>query len=428
LEQLKTNLPGGSLWLNRRFNFLICSQIVSNLGDWMYILALIILIGVRWHSSPITISMMMLCITTPVLLLGPLAGVLADHFNRTVLMIISNLAMAGCIFAIPLVPAKWMVFCLLICIGAFESLFSPSEQAKLKEIVLPEQLDSAIPLTSTIAQLTKVIGPGLSGILVGIFGANIGFYLDSISFVISTIFLLFTGFKGTNITSTESEASSSGSIFEQFLDGWSYLRKQRSLLIGAILVALIILVLQLSDSQFITILRLLPHLSANFFGYAIATSGLGAVLSAILIGKYPKPSSIFFISSGSIIVGLGFGGIAMAIDLHVDKWVILGLSFFTGFGAGLVFTPFQLMVQKMTAEEFTGRVFGFVGSLTTAAALMGPLAGGLLITVTGAIDGFLITGIGLATIGAISIAFKNWIEPRTSHAKSNECIQGTTST
>lgn len=126
-------------------------------------------------------------------------------------------------------------------------------------------------------------------------------------------------------------------------------------------------------------------------------------------------------------VGIGFGGIALVVALQVNQWVIPAPSFLAGAGAGMVITPFELMVQRATPNEFTGRVFGLIGSLTTGAALVGPLIGGIVITLAGAVMGFLITGFGLATIGVIAIVFKSWIEPRSHDAKGNGILQESTS-
>ncbi|WP_051263101.1 MFS transporter [Tuberibacillus calidus] len=70
---------------------LLLAQIISNLGDWLDILALMALIALKWGASPLAMSMTMLCLACPSMVLGSVAGVLADRLNRKSLMIISDL-------------------------------------------------------------------------------------------------------------------------------------------------------------------------------------------------------------------------------------------------------------------------------------------------------------------------------------------------
>lgn len=376
------------------------------------------LIGVRWHGSPLTISLMMLCITAPTLLLGPVCGVIGDKFNRTMIMMVSNTCMAASVAVIPLLAKRWEVFLLLVIIGSFESLFSPAEAGKLREIVADDQLERAIPINSSISQIAKVAGPGLSGLLVGAMGPNIGFYLDAASFLLSNGCLAFTGFRRhTAINSADGETSMEpmSSFREQMREGWKYIQNRRALWFGVLFLCVTLLILQLTDSQFVTLLRLVPSASANLFGYTMAGSGFGALVASLLLSRYTKGLTFLTMAFGTVSMGVAFGLEAVLVHVHAPWSLVPIVALFGGGGAGLVFIPFQTIAQRNTEEAYTSRVFGFIGSASTSAALVGPLLGGLLISLTGPVFGFLMTGLGLVMIGLILPLFRTWIEPRNAH-------------
>lgn len=421
-EQL--SVQRDSLFRNKRYLFLISAQAVSNLGDWLYILALFIEVGIRWHSSPTIVSIMMLSLSGPIILFGPLAGVLADRFNRTLLMIISNLVMALLIAMIPLLPARWEVFVILIGVGTFQALFGPAEQGKLKEIVSNELMHRAVSTNTSITQLTKIVGPGLSGLLVGSLGTMSAYYMDSASFILSTLLLLFTGFRRKLSETDESNVPIANESFLQRVRvGWAHIVKSHILWFGTLLITVIMLLVQLTDSQFVTLFRLLPSMSPNLFGYVMAASGMGALLVALVTAKFEWTSAMLAMAIGALALGIGFGGEALMVHYRANQWLLQLGALIVGAGASFVFIPFQTLAQRNTPAELSGRVFGVIGSLTTGSALLGPVAGALVITAFGPILGFLVTGLGLIAIGMTTIFLKNWIEPRRGHvSESNRGI------
>ncbi|MDA8344925.1 MAG: MFS transporter [Thermaerobacter sp.] len=82
------------LWRNRQFLLLSAAQLCSNLGDWLFSLALFVLIGLRWHGTPLEVGFAIVCNVLPVMLLGPIAGALADRAPRKALMLLSNVLCA----------------------------------------------------------------------------------------------------------------------------------------------------------------------------------------------------------------------------------------------------------------------------------------------------------------------------------------------
>ncbi|GGH74066.1 MFS family permease [Pullulanibacillus pueri] len=88
---------------NKGYVTLISAQTISNLGDWLTILALMALLAIKWEASPLALSIAMLCLAVPNIFFGSFSGVIADRFNRKILMIATDvlraLVMIGIVFS-----------------------------------------------------------------------------------------------------------------------------------------------------------------------------------------------------------------------------------------------------------------------------------------------------------------------------------------
>lgn len=176
---------------NRSFVTLMVAQAISNLGDWLHLLAILTLVGIRWNATPWEITFVTLSAALPILLTGPFAGTLADRLNRKWLMIVADGARIIIVGALIFADQIWHVYILLVLKSLFDVIFSPAKNGKLKEIVPREQLAQAVSISSVIEQMSKIIGPALGGLLVAAFGITWCFVLDSASFLISGIILLW---------------------------------------------------------------------------------------------------------------------------------------------------------------------------------------------------------------------------------------------
>lgn len=426
---------------NRKYLVLMAAQAISNLGDWLYILALFVMVGFRWHGSPMTISLMMLCLTGPMVLLGPFTGLLADKWNRTTLMMVSNLVMAVLVGLIPWLPTRSLVFVVLAVVGVFQSIFNPAESGKLKEIVSDEHMQQAASINSSIVQLTKIIGPGISGFLVGMFGSLSAFWLDALSFVLSTILLVFTGFKATFrdeaspspalVESEQVDSTEKTTAKQRFLEGIHHIRKTRSLWVGTAILTIALLIIQMTDAQLVTLIRLMPGASGRLVGLIMALSGAGGLVAALLIASMKWKSANRVMALGCLAMGVAIALVAISVQyavLHLQHlnaaWIglICILSIAIGGAAGFVFIPFQSMAQKCTPSHLTGRVFGAIGSLTTAAALLGPVLGGVIVVLIGVIQAYATTAVLLLLMGALAFVFSNWLDQGTASGESESSV------
>lgn len=388
---------------NKGFVTLMLAQTISSIGDWLSIVAIITLVGLKWNASPMEVSFIFLCLAAPMALFGPIAGSFADRFNRKTLMILSDLIRAGLIFVLTLADTLLVVYVCLFAVGIFSSVFIPAKNGKLKELVSDTEMKSAMSFSAMIDSSTKVLGPFLSGMLVSALGSQLVFLVDSITFIVSAFIIFFLPKTVHSLESKNQENKLKTSIKTEFTIGFSFIKNNQFLLIGLFFLGISLLLIQLADSQLIVLIRELTSASPDLFGYLVTASGIGMFLAGFILARKTEYNSFILMLIGALGLGISFG--MMALFTFFDAglsmiWMPL-FGFLAGFSASLVFVPFHASVQIETPVHMTGRVFGVVNSVATTATITGPLLGGWLSTVVGVLPAFLISSTFLVFISLI---------------------------
>ncbi|MCX7926857.1 MAG: MFS transporter [Candidatus Omnitrophica bacterium] len=182
---------------NRNFFLLWLGQIVSQLGDRLNQMALIALVYSRTPGSALSLAKTISFTIIPVFIIGPIAGVYVDRWDRRRTMYLADLIRAFFVFLIAAIFIEqglgwiYLAIFLIFSVGRF---FVPAKMAIIPEIVSQQHLVIANSLVHTTGMIAAVVAFGISGIVVERLGPQGGFYLDALSFLFSAfcIFLLTT--------------------------------------------------------------------------------------------------------------------------------------------------------------------------------------------------------------------------------------------
>jgi len=176
---------------NPNFRRLWGAQIVSEIGDWFYSLAIYNLL-LQFTGQARSVALALVLQVIPQTLVGPIAGVVNDRIRRKLVMIASDLARVVIVLAMLLVRSRstvWLVYPLLFLESVMWAFFEPARTAAIPNITTDQDLIVANTLSSTTWSLNLVFGATLGGIALALLGRNIAFVLNAMSFLVSALLI-----------------------------------------------------------------------------------------------------------------------------------------------------------------------------------------------------------------------------------------------
>src|SRR5436189_575920 len=190
-ERAKSVGYGELLRNNRSFRLLWLGQVVSQMGDWFDTIA-VYTIALRLTGSSRSVALIMVARFLPTVVLGPGAGVIADRFSRRSIMIASDIMRAIVVLGFLFVrrpDQMWLVYLLTVLQLAFSTFFEPAKTAVIPSIVSDRELVPANAIAAVTWSVMLTLGAAVGGFVAGLFGTNVAFVLDSLTFVASAILI-----------------------------------------------------------------------------------------------------------------------------------------------------------------------------------------------------------------------------------------------
>ena len=159
----------------RDLRLLLSAGLISTSGDWILTIGLIYRVYVVTGST-VASALTMASSFAPQVLLGAVAGVFADRWDRRRTMIAADLLLAAGLLPLLMVRGAaqiWIIFAVMFWEGAVQQFFSPAEQAMVPRLVSDDELVTANAASGQVANVSRLAGSALGGILAA-FGRNIG--------------------------------------------------------------------------------------------------------------------------------------------------------------------------------------------------------------------------------------------------------------
>ncbi len=180
---------------NRNFRNLLAGQFISELGNWFNFIAGLGLVRVVSDASPIAAGVFFVCRLLPFAIVSPFAGTFVDRFSRRQVMIWSDLARVLVALSFLLVTGAedlWIAYLATILLSTFGSFFEGAKNAATPNLTGPEGLLSGTALMFSTRFLLMAIGSALGGWAAAIFGYEVAFIINAVSFLASafTVWLI----------------------------------------------------------------------------------------------------------------------------------------------------------------------------------------------------------------------------------------------
>ena len=392
------------LFADKNFRIFLSGQTIAVLGDWLGIIAVITLAGFRWQVTPFQMSMVVFCLAAPMFLAGPFGGVIADRVDRGRMMSVTCLLRACLLFFIIQAASFVFLLLLLVLLGAFDACFLTAKNAKIKEIPTAGNIDDAVIYSSFVDQGGRVFGPAVAGLVLTFFSIEIAIYLNILFYIVAALFFLFIGREITANVAKQERID----FWLEFKAGLDMIRTVPFIMYGAFIQIFVVLVLQMVDSQFVILLRSVEGASEAWVGYCLMASGTGTIL---MTGFYLKCNKDLNVKKSMF-----WGTAAYSVSvIGISVWGMFGgfpagfLPFFILWGASgaLIFVKYTTYAQANIPVEYSGRVFGSLGSMLSGASMAGLFCGGALVSWLGAANAFLVAGV-LMLLGCLWLLHKNF--------------------
>jgi MFS family permease len=360
---------------HRDFAIFWTGALASNTGSWVQNLA------VPYVLYQVTKSAFWVGLATftqflPVMLLGPLAGSIADRFDRRRVLLATQSLMAVGALAL---WAAWAggvrspiaILGIVAVSGLFAGVNIPSWQSFVNDLVPREDLLSAVTLNSLQFNAARALGPGIAGILLASLGPSWAFFLNGVSFLFVLAALLLVRNRQAARTTVLS-----GGFLRQFRRAMAYTRGQPGILIG-MLVAVLVGGLGNPVFQF-TVIFSAEVYRVGPIGLSLlnVSLGLGAVLAAPLVSGWDAVLS----RANLVRWGLLAYGIAIVAFAAAPVYLV-GLLALTVVGGGflVVISATNTSVQVIVADHMRGRVMAlrimaFTGAYPLGALLQGSIS------------------------------------------------------
>lgn len=367
---INLQFPYGAVRL-RNYRLYLCGQSLASTGTWMQVIAQDWLV-LQLTNSAVAVGITMALQFLPTLLLGGYGGLVADRVTRRKLLLLTQSCNAALVATLAVVTLTGLVRPGLIYLFALLSgtvlvLDGPARQAFLSEVVPASQLRGAISLNSALFQSTRLVGPALAGVLVGLVGPGWVFAANAGCYIGPTIALL------TLDVAALRPAAPTRREPHGVREAVRYVRTRPQLAWTIALVGVVgtfglnfpVVLTSMADRTF--------HGDAGTYGRFNLALALGSVAGAVLAGVWPRARLRLIVAAAA---AFGAAQLLAALAPGMTSFLLLLVTM------GVANLAFQAManasVQLGVDPSMRGRMMGlYLLVFTGGTPLGGPLVGAI---------------------------------------------------
>ncbi len=388
---------------HRDFRLLLVAQTISQTGDWLYSVSLIVYVLDRTGSGA-WVAATSIIRFLPYVLLGPLGGVIADRYDRKRVMIAADLARGATMVLLGIAAATQAPAIVAILLAALAVAlavpYEPSVYASTPALVGEEDLTAANAVNSVVANVTLALGPAIGGLILAVATPSASFLINGATFFVSAI--LTMGLRTKLKTVVEAEEGAEGgspSFLDRLKEGFAAIVGSRDI----VLIVLVAVAFMVFYGQEIVLYALAATerlgLGSEGIGYMFAATGIGGVLAAGLTSRLADRSR-----QGVILAGATILTALPMLALTVVSSPALAYALLLLEGAGFIVGDIvsTTMLQRLLPAHVLGRVFGIMDSLLVSGILLGSVLAPAVIEV-GGLDVGLIVGAGTMIAAGVAL-------------------------
>ena len=397
----------------RNFGLLWLAGLISMTGDWVLMVGVPVEVYRRTGSTLATAGMLLAWLV-PAIVLGSVAGVFVDRWDRRLLMVVVNVLLA--VVLLPLLAVDtagiWLVYVVFVIASCLGQLFEPAEVALLPNLLDSEtQLVSANALSGINRQLARIVGPAIGGVAVAMGGLVAVTIVDAVSFLVAAVLIMAIRTTRARADHATDRPTAHESVEHEAASAWTKLRREwaeglRIVVRHPVLRALLVFVVITRIGEGLTGTLFVPwatdvlHTDATGYGWLLSTQAIGGLAGAAVVGRFGKGIDPVRLLIGSAVL---FGLIDLVLFTYpafypvlapaLVMMVIVGVP---GAAMGVAFTTIQ---QANADDRIRGRVVGGLMALGALGSLVGAVAAGFLGEVVPVVPLLIVQGSGYVLAG-----------------------------
>jgi MFS family permease len=384
---------------HRNYRLFLTGQIVSTVGTWMQSVAMPWL-ALELTGSALLVGLVLAAQFLPVLVGGPLGGVIADRERkRTVLLTTQSLFMVPSFLLFALSATGhaqyWMIVVAAFATGTINLFDVPARQAFVIEMVGRRDLMNAIALNSSVFNASAVIGPAVAGLVIAAVGVPLCFLANSLSYLAAIAALLMM-----RDLPRAAQHHNDMPFRTRLAEGMSYARREP--VVGMLLVA--VAVFSLFAMNRLTLMPLFAtkvlDVGAHGYGFLLASMGLGALVGALTLAFFPSLGA-----DPRRQLWMALIWVAALLEFSISR--NFALSLVTLFVAGYCQISFVATannrIQMLTPDHLRGRVMSLYAQALIGVGPLGSTQAGVLAQWLGAPWAM---AIGAFIAGAVIVAIR----------------------
>lgn len=411
LRGMKTFLV---IWVGQLVSIIGSGLTGFALSVWMY--------EQTGQATPIALNA--LFFNLPRVILSPIAGSVADRYNRRVILILADTGAALSTLAVAIILFSgnlevWHIYLTTALSSAFSAFQEPAYRASITMLVPKKDLARAGGIQQIGFAIQTILTPLIASVLYLAIGLEGVILIDFATFFVAIGVLLVVRIPQPKATTVIDEGGEKNSMWQDSLFGWRYLRKQPGLF--GLLWYYAVVNFFLSLSGILMIPMVLSYGAATDIGIIQMAGGAAMLIGGLLMGVWGGPKSRLIWGVVLAIAMSGFG--YFMAGLRPLTWLIGAAQFVILFFIPISAAMSQAVWQKKVAPDIQGRVFAIRAMIAymiipLANLAAGPLADHVfepLLQEGGALSGTFVAGVvgvgagrGIALIFIIS-AFSLWI-------------------
>ena len=364
---------------NKHYRWLWLSQLVSNFGDWFGLLALYALIQ-RYSDSEFLLGLIIVVKMLSLALFSPIAGYLTDRYNRRRIMIFCDLSRGMIVLGLLLIRTEdwlWLAYMLTAVQMMISALFEPAKTSSIPNVTTPEELVRANILSAASWSIIFTTGMAIGGFATGIFGTDVVFILNSISYVISGWFI----WKAVIPQQTESLSASASDTMKKpwsgMKEGFRFLLSEKQVLRPAIAKG----VYTLGSGALVYMLILVAEnvlmMGSIGLGLLYASRGIGTGLGPVIGRRLFRNEESWIMVMGLAMIVAGFFYFLVGFTTQIAWMLVFVLVAHAASGANWVMST--VLLQRRVPDTYRGRVFSSEWLLFTLTQSLSVMAAALVL-------------------------------------------------